>query len=138
MEDYGYGPWHVALLQDAKQTTTKVVTHTHISLLLDSLFEVSKSKERWVPLLEVGPFSKLQDALDFADKWTMGSRGLESRLRFGRELSLTMPLDLSIQSVSVETYSRNRQWDRKETTHISWKCPPSVKQIQAIERVRSK
>lgn len=147
MESYGYGPWHVALLQDCKGSTTKIVTHTHISLLLDAMYEVSKRKEKWIPVVEVGPFSRLQDAQAFAKEWTEGARGVDSRIAYGERLYRESPvadLHLSIQCVSATTFSHNRQW----ATHTNLKVPtgappwvslvPTVKQIQLIEKERAK
>ena len=153
MEQYGHGPWHVALLQDHKGTTTKIVTHTHISLLVDAMFEVSKHKERWVPLLEVGPFSRLVDAQTFADEWTRGARGVESRLKFGEELFKQKvtndTLYLAVQCVSVETFARNRKWStliqppphtlqHYTAAMTMMMMTPNAKSIQMIEKNRSK
>jgi hypothetical protein len=147
MENFGHGPWHVAMIQDPKGTTTKIVTHTHVSLLLDAMHEVSKHKEKWIPLLEVGPFSHLEHARTFAREWTEGARGIDSRLTFGEQLykkfqqSVEHDICLAIQCISVETYTKNRQWDN--SLHIPKPNPflslvPTVKQIQVIENDRKK
>jgi hypothetical protein len=150
MEQYGHGPWHVALLQDHKGTTTKIVTHTHISLLVDAMYEVSKHKERWVPLLEVGPFSRLADAQAFADEWTRGARGVESRLMFGEGLYLRerdrFHLRMAIQSVSVDTFAKNHKWSGNSTAITALVPPPplvmmmtsNAKSVQLIEKNRTK
>lgn len=142
MEAYGHGPWHVVLLQDYKATTTKIVTHTHVSLLLDAMFEESKHKERWIPLLDVGPFERLPEALSFAKEWTDGARGAKSRIAHGERLHAQLQrrdIFLAIQSVSTDDFIKHRQWDQNENADVTLlHMPPKVKHIQAIEKQRIK
>lgn len=141
---FGYGPWQVALIQEQTSETTKVVVHSHICLLIDAMFEASKRKEKWVPLLEIGPFTDLEIAKTFAQEWTEGARGLDSRIRYGESLFIRqrhhMPtLVLAVQTVSVDTYASNRQWNALKVPMTPYMSQtPSIKQIQHIEKSREK
>lgn len=143
MEQYGHGPWQVVLVQDTVGTVTKIVTHTHIDLLLDAMYEVSKHKEKWIPLMEVGPFANLKIAKKFAREWTEGARGIDSRLLFGESLFRQYlagdeQLCLSVLPIPVTTYVSNRQWDRPSLPPSPISFVPSIKQIQMIEKNREK
>lgn len=115
-----------------------------MSLLLDALFHASKQRERWIPLLDVGPFACLDHAKQFAQEWMDGARGVESRLHFGEQLydrykaSVDSCITLSLQCVSIDTYNKNRQWDDYSRHAGSETLVYNVKQIQAIEKTREK